>query len=69
MVVGLEVLCHDNHAHCSSSYNTVAAVLSQDLPAVFMARVDIKRSTLSLLCSGGAETVIKLSDVSFARLQ
>ncbi len=34
-----------------------------------MARVDIKRSVLSLLCLGGAETVIKLSDVSFARLQ
>ena len=68
-MAGLELLCRDNHAHYPSSYTTVAAVLSQDLPAVFMARVDIKRSALSLLCSGGAETVIKLSDVSCARLQ
>jgi len=36
----LELLSHDNHAHCLSSYSTVAAVLSQVLPAVFFACVD-----------------------------
>ncbi len=36
----LELLSHDNHAHCLSSSSTVAAVLSQVLPAVFFACVD-----------------------------
>ena len=49
MVVGLEFLGHDGHAHCPSSYTTVAAVLSQGLPAVFLARVEVRRSRPSLL--------------------